>query len=120
MSFSLAASYRGKPEFFGSSAYGSSIAAVCDPSEPSMNPLSIPVCSIRSDCGCESRFSVQLFDRIVERQPLADPRRELAFLFQFFVDLEVFPRRANSPGGGHTVLGQIGERKFQRLAALRS
>ena len=83
-----------------------------------MNPFSIPVCSIRSDCGCESRFRLQLLHGIVERQPLGDARRQLAVFFQFLVDLEILPVRRIILRRGHAMLRQFRECNFNSLPPL--
>jgi hypothetical protein len=93
------------------------IAAVFEPSEPSMKPFSIPVCSMLSDAGCESRLLVQVFDRVVKRQPLGNPRGQLSVAFEFFVNLKVFPLR-KILRGGDAVTRQIRERQFDGLPAL--
>ena len=60
---------------------------------------------------------VQLLDWIVEGQPFRNARGQLAFFFQLFVDLKIFPVGRIILRRGHAMLGEIGERKFQSFSA---
>ena len=62
-----------------------------EPSDPSMKPLSMPVCSMLSDWGCAARCACRLLSWIVEGQPLGDARGELSVAFDFLENLEIIP-----------------------------
>src|ERR1700739_772606 len=60
----------------------------------------------------------EFIKRGAEWKPLVNPRGELAFLFKFFVDLEVFPIGRIVLGRSHAMRGKIGESNFDSRALL--
>ena len=63
-------------------------------------------------------LALQLCDRVVKRQPLRNPRRQLPFPLQFLVNQKIVPRRIilrrRNP-----MARQVGQRQFNSLPPLR-
>ena len=93
------------------------MAAVREPSEPSMNPLSMPVWSKRIIDIMMSAMCFQFVERVFEWQPLADAEMKLSIFLHLLEDEEVFPV-AEVLHAGDAVGEGIMDSEFVAFAAL--
>ncbi len=92
------------------------MAAVREPSEPSMKPLRKPVWSMGSLRSWWARILMSSGSGVFEGQPFGDAELEVAFFFQFFVDEEILPV-AEVLHAGDAVGERVGDGELVALAA---
>ncbi len=93
------------------------MAAVREPSEPSMKPFNIPVCSMGSFMVVVGAHGLQFVERCIEGQPLRDAQVELALFFHLLEDQKILPV-AEVLHAGDAVREGVGDGQLVAAAAL--